>query len=115
MMLTEYSDFYNWVWDSMYAPHGPVHTWIGGVLNCDDTVATVTSLVGADNADALALYAFDQRKNFWRDGFFACEGLATNGQTEDDVRMQEGERMAGGGGVEGRERSTEGGTTACGD
>lgn len=86
MMLNDYSDFYNWVWDSMYAPHGPVHTWIGGVLNCEETVATVSSLVGADNADSLALYAFDQRKNFWRDDFFACEGLATGDQTEDDVR-----------------------------
>ncbi|CAM9421765.1 unnamed protein product [Ectocarpus sp. 6 AP-2014] len=84
-MATEYSDFYSWVWTSMYAPHGPVHTWIGGVLNCEETMASVSSLVGEENANSLALYAFDQRKNFWRDGFFDCEGTAAAGATEDDV------------------------------
>ena len=84
-MVTEYEDFASWVWESMYAPHGPVHTWIGGVLNCEDTIETVSALVGEENADALALYAFDQRKNFWRDGYFACEGRATSEQDETDV------------------------------
>ena len=25
-----YDNFYDWVWDSSYSPHGPVHSWIGG-------------------------------------------------------------------------------------
>lgn len=75
-LVTGYTDFYSWVWESLYAPHGPVHTWIGGVLNCEDTVSSVSNLVGQDNADSLALYAFDQRKNFWRDEFFECQGSA---------------------------------------
>ncbi|CAB1105721.1 unnamed protein product [Ectocarpus sp. CCAP 1310/34] len=58
-MATEYSDFYSWVWTSI--------------------------LIGEDNANSLALYAFDQRKDFWLDGFFNCEGTAVAGATEDDV------------------------------
>lgn len=30
-----YDDFYSWVWASLYDPHGPVHVWIGGVLDCE--------------------------------------------------------------------------------
>ena len=26
-----YDSWYEWVWDSSYLPHGPVHSWIGGV------------------------------------------------------------------------------------
>ena len=29
-LATEYESFYDWIWDSMYDPHGPVHVWIGG-------------------------------------------------------------------------------------
>ncbi|CAM9588108.1 unnamed protein product, partial [Hapterophycus canaliculatus] len=27
-LATEYSDFYSYVWESLYDPHGPVHIWI---------------------------------------------------------------------------------------
>lgn len=85
-LVTGYTDFYSWVWESLYAPHGPVHTWIGGVLNCEDTVSSVSDLVGQDNADSLALYAFDQRKNFWRDEYFECQGsAATVSESADKV------------------------------
>jgi len=26
-----YSDWYSWSWASGYMPHGPVHSWVGGV------------------------------------------------------------------------------------
>ncbi|CAM9814374.1 unnamed protein product [Ectocarpus fasciculatus] len=84
-MATEYSDFYSWVWTGMYGPHGPVHAWIGGAVNCEETLTKVSSLVGEDNAMSLALNAVDQRQNFWRAGFFSCEGMAEAGATEDEV------------------------------
>eukprot|EP00903_Cladosiphon_okamuranus_P021957 g20189.t1 len=73
-LVTSYPDFFSWVWEGQYAPHGPVHTWIGGVLNCEDTIGAVSALVGEENADALALYTFDLRKNLWRGEIFECEG-----------------------------------------
>eukprot|EP00752_Nemacystus_decipiens_P008279 g7402.t1 len=90
-LVTGYTDFYSWVWESMYAPHGPVHTWIGGVLNCEDTVGAVSALVGAENADALALYAFDQRKNFWRDEMFECIGHTADVGEPSDALFSSGQ------------------------
>ncbi|CAM9789553.1 unnamed protein product, partial [Scytosiphon promiscuus] len=77
-LVTKYSSFYDWVWTSMYSPHGPVHTWIGGVLNCEETIRSVGSLIGVDNAYSLALSAFDNRKDFWFEGYFKCEGTGGN-------------------------------------
>lgn len=77
-LVTMYSSFYDWVWDSMYSPHGPVHTWIGGVLNCEETIMSVGSLIGVDNAYSLALSAFDNRKDFWFEGYFKCDGTGGN-------------------------------------
>ncbi|CBJ25520.1 ortho-aminophenol oxidase [Ectocarpus siliculosus] len=84
-LVMDYDDFYSWVSKSMYSPHGPVHTWIGGVLNCEDTISSVSSLVGEKNANSLSLKTFDQRKNLWRDGFFECEGSAAVGTPADEL------------------------------
>lgn len=86
-LLTDYTDFYSWVWKSMYSPHGTVHTWIGGILNCEDTLGAISALVGKENAKSLALNTFDQRKNFWIEGYFECNGYAASaGEPTDEVR-----------------------------
>lgn len=87
-LVTDYPDFYSWVWESMYLPHGPVHTWIGGVLNCEDTIDRLSNLIGRENTDLLHLCQFGQRKALWQDGFFECEGsVPTDGVSEEDVRI----------------------------
>lgn len=86
-MVTAYSDFYSWVWYSLYDPHGPVHIWIGGVLDCENTYEEIASLVGADIAEELALYSFIHRKNLFRDGIFSCTGTVPVGDTPDEVRV----------------------------
>lgn len=73
---TLYDDFYSWVWTSLYGPHGPVHVWLGGVLDCDETYAKIKDLVGPDIATNMAYYSFVHRKNLYRDGLFSCEGQA---------------------------------------
>lgn len=84
-LVTDYPDFLSWSWDSMYLPHGPVHSWIGGVVNCEDTVNRLTNLIGKENTDSLGLYEFDQRKGFWIDGYFECDGSAPDSASEEDV------------------------------
>ena len=91
-LATKHEEFTSWVWKSQGAPHGPVHVWIGGVFNCDEAMATISALIGSENADALQLYVFDWRKTLWIDGYFSCEGRATAHQTEDDVRPYEGNK-----------------------
>lgn len=85
-LTTSYSDYYSWVWDSLYDPHGPVHVWLGGVMDCDDTYSKVASLVGVDIAADLAYYAFVHRKNLFRSGYFQCTGTAGVDESPDSVR-----------------------------
>lgn len=87
-LATSYGDFYSWVWESLYDPHGPVHIWIGGVLDCDQTYELIGDLVGEEIASALSLYSFLHRKNLYRDGFFTCEGTATVDKKAADVSFR---------------------------
>ncbi|CBN79226.1 ortho-aminophenol oxidase [Ectocarpus siliculosus] len=84
-LATGYSDFYSWVWYSLYDPHGPVHIWIGGVLDCEKTFGAIAELVGPSIAEDLALYSFIHRKNLFRDGIFSCVGSATVVQAPAEV------------------------------
>lgn len=84
-LATSYTDFYSWVWESLYDPHGPVHIWIGGVMDCEPTYELIGDLVGEEIASALALYSFLHRKNLYRDGFFTCEGTVSIDEKAADV------------------------------
>ena len=73
-LATSYPDFYSWVWASLYDPHGPIHIWIGGVLDCADTYVKISKLVGHETARNLVPLSFVHRKDMFRSGFFSCEG-----------------------------------------
>lgn len=88
-LATSYPDFYSWVLESLYSPHGPIHIWIGGMLDCEETYAKVSDLVGKELGERLALLSFFQRKNLFRDGIFSCVGSA-------DVSEQPEEASLGG-------------------
>lgn len=75
-LTTSYSDFYSWVWESLYDPHGPVHVWLGGVMDCKETYNKISSLVGKDISAELEFYSFVHRKNLFRAGLFECTGSA---------------------------------------
>lgn len=89
-LVTSFSDFYSWVWESMFDPHGPVHIWIGGVMDCEETYQTIENLVGSAAAGTLATYSFVHRKNLYREGLFNCEGTASLDESPEEVR--DGER-----------------------
>lgn len=84
-MVTNYADFYSWVWQSLYEPHGPVHIFIGGVVDCEDTYAQIANLVGKYASSQLALLSFVHRKNMYRSGIFKCEGTAAIDEKSYDV------------------------------
>lgn len=84
--LAMYQDeFYSWVWESLYDPHGPIHVWIGGVLDCGGTFSKIADLVGDVLAEKMALLAFVYRKNAFRSGYFKCEGTAQIDEASADV------------------------------
>lgn len=85
-LATEYSDFASWVWNSLYDPHGPVHVWLGGVLDCEETYREIGHLVGQEIAKDLAYISFYHRKNLFRDGIFKCEGNADVKSAPEEVR-----------------------------
>lgn len=45
-LINDYHSFFEWSWESMYWPHGPVHFWLGGFLDCAETFHQVAELVG---------------------------------------------------------------------
>ncbi|CAM9494069.1 unnamed protein product [Ectocarpus sp. 6 AP-2014] len=84
-LATSYTDFYSYVWDSLYDPHGPVHIWIGGVLDCEQSYATIRTLVGEEAAGELAMFSFVHRKNLYREGIFQCSGTASIDQKPEEI------------------------------
>lgn len=87
-LVTEYTDFYSWLWYSLYDPHGPVHVWLGGVLDCEATYEKIKNLLGDGRARDLAMLAFVHRKNLYRDGIFKCEGSADISTKPSEVRAR---------------------------
>ena len=84
-LVTGYSSYYGWVCESAHTPHGNVHIWIGGMLNCDETITNLSDLVGKENADLLKASAMN-RKGYWREEMYQCEGLAEEGMPLKQVR-----------------------------
>lgn len=84
-LVMNYSDFYSWVWQSLYDPHGPIHIFIGGVVDCEDTYKDIANLVGEYPASQLASLSFFHRKCMYRDGIFKCEGTAEIDEKPYDV------------------------------
>ncbi|CAN0234756.1 unnamed protein product [Pylaiella littoralis] len=85
-LVKDNPDWYSFGMTVLGDPHGPVHSWIGGMLNCEDTLGRLNTLVGKEATDALGVYALAQRKKFWRNGFFECEGsVETDGVSEIEV------------------------------
>lgn len=91
-LVTDYSDFFSFVWDSLFEPHGSVHIWIGGELDCKETFSKIGDLVGEEAAELLALYSFFHRKNMYRYGILKCEGSANVGDKPDEVSWGERKR-----------------------
>lgn len=72
-----------------YDPHGAVHIWIGGVVDCEDTYAVnIQELVGEDTARDLAMLAFVHRKDMFRDGIFSCEGSVAVTESPAEVSLE---------------------------
>eukprot|EP00752_Nemacystus_decipiens_P002258 g2139.t1 len=88
-LVTEYPDWYGWVCESQHAPHGYVHVWIGGMLNCHETITNLSELVGKENADLIKMSM--NRKSYWQEGYFECQGNADIDTTSVDEVFEKGQ------------------------
>lgn len=61
--------WYDFVWDIGYLPHGPVHSWIGGVGgHCDKEFdAVLTNYLSRENIIMIKTSIFAMVKNMWRE------------------------------------------------
>lgn len=57
------------------------------MLNCDETIGNLSDLVGKDNADLLKMSAMN-RKGYWREEMYQCEGVAEAGMPLEEVRVR---------------------------
>lgn len=73
-LTTTNHDFYSWVWDSMGDAHGPIHLWLGGVMDCESTYNNIGRLVGDDLAKTLSFLGVGHRRSAFCEGLWSCEG-----------------------------------------
>uniref|UniRef100_A0A7S2W3X4 Tyrosinase copper-binding domain-containing protein n=1 Tax=Rhizochromulina marina TaxID=1034831 RepID=A0A7S2W3X4_9STRA len=67
LKLLKKSSWYDFSWEAGYLPHGPVHSWTGGVGGgCDDLEDKLGTYLGTKNVDMLKTIMFAMLKNFWR-------------------------------------------------
>lgn len=83
--VSTYSDFYSWAWNIAGLPHGTVHIWLGGVIDCDESYAEISALVGADITKELLLLTMYHRKQLFCYGLFRCEGVVSTDMKPKEV------------------------------
>lgn len=71
-------------------PHGPIHLWLGGVMDCESMYNKIGTLVGADIAAILAFLAVAYRRESFCEGNWRCKG----DKVTVDVKPEEVSRRA---------------------
>lgn len=85
-LLTTNPDYYSWAWDTMADPHGGVHLWLGGYLDCDLMYNKIGNLVGVDIANEFAYLANAHRKGMFCEETWICNRIASEEETPYEVR-----------------------------
>ena len=61
-----YSTWYKWVWDAGYAPHGPMHDYIGGYVNCGNLRSELHNIMPIGAVDDFAKFMVVLPKSMYR-------------------------------------------------
>ena len=61
-----YSSWYKWVWDAGYAPHGPMHDYIGGYVNCGNLRSELHNIMPIGAVDDFAKFMVVLPKSMYR-------------------------------------------------
>ena len=86
-LVNDFGDFYSWSWESMYWPHGPVHFWLGGFLDCAQPYDKMAHLVGSTMANTFAAYSCNHRKALYWDEIWYCEGTVDEDMPPGEVSI----------------------------
>ena len=63
---TGYNTWYQWVWDAGYAPHGPIHDYIGGYTNCGNLHEDLLNILPTGAIDSFAKFMVVLPKSLYR-------------------------------------------------
>ncbi|CAM9893269.1 unnamed protein product [Pylaiella littoralis] len=80
-----FTSYYGYTWWSQYGPHGPMHVWVGGNVDCKKDMDVVMGIVGEDYRLSMTGYLFVMRKDMFRDTTFKCVGQADPDTSEEEV------------------------------
>ncbi|CBJ33496.1 tyrosinase [Ectocarpus siliculosus] len=81
----KFNSYYGYTWWSQYGPHGPVHVWVGGNVDCKKNLDKVMAIVGEEYRLSMSGYLFVKRKDMFRDAVFKCRGFADFSVSEEDI------------------------------
>ena len=73
----------------MADPHGGVHLWMGGYLDCDLMYNKIGHLVGADIANEFAYLANAHRKGLFCEETWICNRTASDDETPYEVSAED--------------------------
>lgn len=84
-----YDVWYNYVWGSAYAPHGPVHVLIGGYANCEKQLDEMADEISLDNSSLTTLKnsVITYLKGAWRSGLIEAPTCSWD-TPQDDCTMK---------------------------
>lgn len=85
-LVTSNDDYNSWAWDSLASPHGAIHFWLGGFIDCDTMYNSIGDVVGAEIASALSFLANSHRKKLFDEKVWSCKGTASVDETPTEVR-----------------------------
>lgn len=72
MVFSEtYASWFDWVWAISYAPHGPIHTWLGGLGSdtCEEDFKALDDILPHPMVKKAKVALFIMLKNMYRAGF----------------------------------------------
>merc|ERR1712232_1325072 len=84
-LLSEYNSFYDFAFKIPFAPHGPIHLIMGGIMGeCSSRYETLREIDTVFDSDDYIKYmkniAFVSSKNLFRSKMLECPGVCEDGE-----------------------------------
>lgn len=81
----DYSTWYEWAFNIGYLPHGPIHSWVGGIGGFCDSFSELEGLLTNEEIINLKQGAFGLLKNAYRDKYVQMPAYCTTDSEEECI------------------------------
>ena len=79
---------YSWVWQAQYAPYRPVAVALGGVGECSDSLASLSSSLSTKAYKSVNVYSYFALKTLWREGTIEAPSFCSDDTPQSECTMQ---------------------------